>query len=157
MTAYDARVVTMGRVVSLQRKREHWDALEPVEAVRATALGLEGDRHAGREDAKRQVLLVEMGHLSELGLSPGDLREQVTVDLPGLMELERGTTLRVGQAVLELTGVCEPCTHIGEHVGVKDREEFRQTLVGRRGMLARVVGEGEIRKDDPIEPAKADG
>lgn len=141
----------MGRVVSLQVKRRHWEPLEPVDAVRATRLGLEGDHHAGRDGGKRQVLMVEAGDLQGLGLSPGDLREQVTVDLPGLMVLAEGTRLRVGEAILELTGVCEPCTHIGEHVGVEDHEGFRQTLEGRRGMLARVVREGAIRLEDPVE------
>ncbi|MGH2675454.1 MAG: MOSC domain-containing protein [Actinomycetota bacterium] len=141
----------VGRVVSLQRKRQHMAPLEPLDGVVATAVGLEGDRHAGREEGKRQVLLVEAGDLRDLGLEPGDLREQVTVDLPGLMALAEGTRLRIGGATLELTGVCEPCTHIGEHVGVEDRETFRQRLVGRRGMLARVLHAGPIRRDDPVE------
>ena len=148
MTAYDARDV--GRVVSLQTKRDHFAPLEPVERFRATGLGLEGDKHAGREAGKRQVLLAEAADLRHLELKPGDLREQVTVDLPGLMSLAGGTRLRVGEAVLEVTGVCEPCTHIGEHVGAEDPESLRQRLVGRRGMLARVVGEGDIRLGDPI-------
>jgi hypothetical protein len=154
VTAYDARDV--GRVVSLQTKRDHFAPLEPVEAFRATALGLEGDRHAGREEGKRQILLAEAGDLSDLGLEPGALREQVTVDLPGLMAMPEGTRLQVGGATLEVTGVCEPCTHIGEHLGAEDPEALRQALVGRRGMLARVVGEGPIRRDDPVE-VESDG
>lgn len=138
-------------------KGEHTAPLEPLDSVQATSVGLEGDRHAGREDGKRQVLLVEAGDLRDLGLSPGDLREQMTVDLPGLMALSEGTRLRVGEALLELTGVCDPCTHIGEHVGVEDPEAFRRTLVGRRGMLARVVREGAIRRDDPVEVEGFDG
>jgi MOSC domain-containing protein YiiM len=149
MTAYHARDV--GRVVSLQTKREHFEALEPVQAFRATALGLAGDRHAGREHGKRQILIAEEASLSDLDLKPGDLREQLTVDLPGLMSMAPGTRLRVGEAVLELTGVCEPCTHIGEHLGAKDPEALRQRLVGRRGMLARVVGDGAIRRDDQVQ------
>jgi MOSC domain-containing protein YiiM len=144
VTAYDARDV--GRVVSLQTKREHDAPLETVEAFRATPLGLEGDKHAGREEGKRQILLAEAG----------ELREQVTLDLPGLMSLGEGTRLRVGEAVLEVTGVCEPCTHIGEHLGAEDPEALRQALVGRRGMLARVLREGPIRRDDPVE-VESDG
>ena len=148
MTAYDARDV--GRVVSLQTKGEHFAPLEPVESFRASALGLEGDKHAGREAAKRQVLLTEVGDLRDLDLKPGELREQVTVDLPGLMSLAAGTRLRVGDAVLEVTGVCEPCTHIGEHIGAEDPEALRHRLVGRRGMLARVLADGDIRLGDPV-------
>ena len=149
MTAYDARVV--GRVVSLQTKREHVAPLEQVDSFHATALGLDGDRHAGREHGKRQVLLTEEADLRDLDLKPGDLREQLTVDLPGLMSMPPGTRLQVGEAVLQLTGGCEPCTHIGEHLGAEDPDEFRRRLVGRRGMLARVVGQGAIRRDDPVE------
>jgi MOSC domain-containing protein YiiM len=98
----------VGRVVSLQTKREHFPALESVDSFRATSLGLEGDKHAGREAGKRQVLLAEAGDLLHLDLKPGDLREQVTVDLPGLMSLAAGTRLRIGEAVLEVTGPCAP-------------------------------------------------
>jgi MOSC domain-containing protein YiiM len=139
-----------GTVVSLQMKRDHWAPLETVEAVEATPLGLDGDRHAGRENGPRQILLMAVEDLRDLGLRPGDLREQVTVDLPGLMSLAAGTRLKVGPAVLELTGECTGCTHIGEHVGVEDPEVFRQRLVGRRGMLARVAEPGRIQVGDAV-------
>jgi MOSC domain-containing protein YiiM len=151
VTAYHPGDMAAGRVVSLQLKLQHWGALEPVEAVLATPEGLDGDKHAGREGGKRQVLLTEAGDLRDLDLRPGDLREQVTVNLPGLMSLPAGTRLRVGQAVLELTGECEGCTHIGEHLGVEDREAFRGRLRGRRGMLARVSEPGAIKVGDPVE------
>jgi MOSC domain-containing protein YiiM len=138
-------------VVSLHLLPEHEGAPRTVEEVRATPLGLEGDVHAGRKAGKRQVLLMDAGDLRDLGLRPGELREQVTVDFGGLMDSPAGTRLRLGQAVLELTGPCEPCTHIGEHVGVEDVEAFRQTLRGRRGMLARVAIAGAIRVGDPVE------
>lgn len=141
-----------GSVVSIQLKRTHWAGLDAVDEVKATLEGIDGDRHAGREGGKRQILLTAAGDLRDLGLSPGDLREQVTVELAGLMLMPAGTRLRMGEAVLELTGECEPCTHIGEHVGVDDRESFRQQLRGRRGMLARVAEPGAIRVGDPVGP-----
>jgi MOSC domain-containing protein YiiM len=69
------------------------------------------------------------------------------------MGLEAGTRLHIGPAVLEITKPCDPCTHIGEHVGVGDLEAFRDRLRGRRGMLGRVVeADGEpIRVGDPVE------
>ena len=122
--------------------------------------GLEGDLHGKtREDGKRQVLLMDTETLDALGLSPGDLRDQVTLDLPGLQRLPAGTLLRVGEAELELSGPCEPCTHIGELLGKENREVFRQSLVGRRGVLARIVavtGEGRIRVGDLIELVGSD-
>lgn len=113
--------------------------------------GLEGDWHSKR--GGRALLLMDAGDLRDLDLSPGDLREQITVDLPGLMGVEAGTRLRVGPAVLEITKPCDPCTHIGEHVGVGDVEAFRDRLRGRRGMLARFVeADGDrIKVGDPVE------
>jgi MOSC domain-containing protein YiiM len=141
-----------GRVVHLQVVPEHEAEPRRLGEVRASSTGLEGDVHAGREDGKRQVLLTHLGDLRDVGLEPGALREQVTVDLPGLMSLPSGTRLRAGEAVLEVTKACDPCTHIGEHLGAEDTEALRRRLEGRRGILARVAEPGTIRLGDPIEP-----
>jgi len=145
-----------GRVVSIQLLQTRGRPLQPVPEVMAVpGRGLEGDLHGKtREDGCRQVLLVDAGSLEAIGLSPGDLREQITVHLPALQRLPEGTRVRVGEAELELTGPCEPCQHIGELVGKPDTEAFRQSLVGRRGVLARVLsvsGDGWIRVGDPAE------
>jgi MOSC domain-containing protein YiiM len=150
VTAYHPGDMTSGRVVALQLKRDHSKPLHPVDSVEATLEGLDGDPHAGREGSKRQLLLTAQDDLRELSLQPGDLREQITVELPGLMSIPAGTRLRVGSAVLELTGECEPCTHIGEHMGVEDRVGFRERLRGRRGMLAQVATGGTIRVGDTV-------
>jgi MOSC domain-containing protein YiiM len=121
--------------------------------------GLAGDVHA-RPASRRSVLLVDIRTLEALGLAPGELREQVTVDFPGLDELREGTMLLVGEAVLEVTGPCEPCRHIGELLGVGDPERLRRALVGRRGVLARVRSvqeHGRIRTGDPVRVSGAAG
>ncbi len=62
------------------------------------------------------------------------------------MELRRGTRLRIGEAVFELTKVCEPCSRMDEiRMGLQD------ALHGQRGMLARVIEGGEIHTGDRIE------
>jgi MOSC domain-containing protein YiiM len=154
VTAYHPGVMPSGLVVSLQLKREHWEPLVPVDQVSLSEEGIDGDRHAGRAEGKRQILLTDAGDLRDLELNPGDLREQVTVELPGLMALPEGTRLRLGSAVVELTGECRPCTHIGEHLGAEDPEGLRQQLEGRRGVLARVAEPGSVRVGDSIEKAQ---
>lgn len=144
-----------GTVLSLQLSTEHRRPPTAADEVRAIpGRGLEGDLHGKRTaNAPRQVLLLDRRTIEELGLAPGDLREQVTVDFPELMSLARGTILRVGEAVLEATGPCDPCLHIGGLLGKEDPEAFRQSLDERRGILARVVsitGEGRIRRGDPV-------
>jgi MOSC domain-containing protein YiiM len=142
----------MGSVVSLQLIPGNHAPPDFVDQVKAIpSEGLEGDWHRGR--GPRSVLLMNAGDVEDLGLRPGDLREQITVDLPGLMKLAPGTRLRIGPALLEITKECIGCTHIGEHIGVDDVEAFRQSLEGRRGMLARVVeADGDpIRVGDEVE------
>ena len=142
-----------GKVVSLQIVPGNHAPPRFVEEVQPIqGGGLEGDWH--RKHSRRALLLMDAGDLEDLGLSPGDLREQITVDLPGLMNLRSGTRLRIGEVVIEVTKECAPCTHIGQHVGVDDVDSFRDDLQGRRGMLA-VVAEAtpdaRIRVGDPVE------
>lgn len=120
--------------------------LERVEAIEET--GLEGDRHAKR-NSRRQVLLMEQEVLDQLGLAPGDVREQVTVRDLGLDRLVFGTRLHVGTALLEVAGPCQPCERMNEI-----RPGLLDTLVGRRGRFVRVVQAGFFAVGDPfrIEP-----
>ena len=146
------RDMAEGKVVSLQVVPGNHATAEFRDVVTAVeGKGIEGDWHFHR--GNRAVLLIDHADLRDLDLRPGDLREQITVDLDGLMALPPGTRLRLGQVTLELTKVCDPCTHIGEHVAVQDVEAFRDRLQGRRGMLARVAaadGAGRIRVGDPV-------
>ena len=145
-----------GRVIGLHVLRSHGERPQSRPEVRAlVGQGLDGDLHGkGRAAGTgRQVLVMDRGTLAASGLQPGDLREQITVDYAPLETLPAGTRLRVGGAVLEVTGPCEPCTHIGKLNGRSDAVEFKKSLEGRRGQLARVIavdGEGMIRVGDPV-------
>lgn len=144
--------------IHLQRQRSQ----PPVRADEARALvdrGLEGDYHGKhRPGSARQVLLVDRRTLEALGFAHGALREQLTVDFPGLDALRTGARLRVGDAVLEVTGSCEPCEVIGAVNAVADPTALRESLRGRRGMLTKVVavaGDGRIRPGDAVAAAPA--
>jgi len=144
-----------GTVVSLQLVSRHGERPRPVEEARALLdHGLEGDIHGkAKPGSRRQVLITDRVTLDALGLRPGDLRDQITVELEALESLPAGARLRIGEATVELSGPCEPCTHIGALNGVPDPAAFQQSLRGRRGQLARVVavdGEGRIRLGDPV-------
>jgi MOSC domain-containing protein YiiM len=141
-----------GRVVSLHVRSEKHGAPTPVaEVVGRVGGGLEGDVHAGR--TSRAVLVVDRATLDALRLAPGDLREEIAIEgLPDVTNLPVDSELRVGGVTLRVNGPCEPCTHIGELLGVPDREVFRQSLLGRRGALCTVSAvSGPIRIGDPVE------
>ncbi|HET6946835.1 MAG TPA: MOSC domain-containing protein [bacterium] len=147
--------MTDGTVLSLQILTHHGERPRAVHDVRALpGHGLEGDIHGkSRSGSGRQVLIVDRTTLDAFGLRPGDLREQITVAFAALESLPAGTLLQAGEVTLELTGPCEPCTHIGGLNGVVDPIAFQKALDGRRGQLARVIGvegEGRIRSGDRI-------
>jgi MOSC domain-containing protein YiiM len=108
-------------------------------------LGIDGDKHASAA-SKRQVLLADKEALDAVGLLPGTIKENVTLEGVDVMRLPAGTRMRLGRsAVLEITGICEPCFRMDEI-----REGLKAELEGRRGMVSRVVRGGTITVGDPI-------
>ena len=106
--------------------------------------GLEGDRHA-KLKSRRQVLLVEQEVLEGFGLEPGAIREQVTVRGLDLDTLVFGARIRVGEALLEVAGPCDPCARMDEV-----KPGLRTALVGRRGRFVRVVEAGSFAVGDTL-------
>lgn len=141
-----------GRVISLHiRTEKHGTPIAVPEAVGLVGGGIEGDVHARR--SSRAVLVIDRATLDGLHLAPGDLREEITIEgIPDVTNLPEDTELRIGGVTLRIDGPCEPCTHIGELLGVPDPEEFRRSLLGRRGALCTVTaGSAPIRLGDPVE------
>ena len=116
-----------------------------------TGLGLDGDKHAVAT-SKRQVLLADQEALDEVGVAPGTIKENLTVEGLHVMGLAVGARLRLGaRAILRITDVCEPCFRMDEiRLGLKDE------LEGRRGMVAVVVRGGSITVGDAITVEEAE-
>ncbi len=141
----------MARVVSLQLHEGHGKPMRAVpEAHGRVGGGIEGDSHAHR--SMRAVTIVDRSTHESVGVQPGDLREQITVEgLPSLGDLAEGTLLRIGAITLRVNGPCDPCTHIGEMNGIADPDEFQSLLEGRRGLVCHVVVvEGPVRVGDDV-------
>ena len=114
------------------------------ERVRAVAgHGFEGCAHAN--PPKREVLFVSREHLDGLDLAPGAIRENVTVAGADVQEWPVGQRVRAGQALFEITMVCDPCERMEAL-----RPGLRAQLDGRRGMLARVVEGGDVALGDQL-------
>ncbi|HXG37922.1 MAG TPA: MOSC domain-containing protein [Bacteroidota bacterium] len=135
-----------GTVISLQLCPGHRKPMQSRESVEAlTALGLKGDIHA-IEESTRQVLLIDQETLQELGLTPGQVKENITTAGIALAQLKQGQRLRIGTAVLQITKPCSPCSRMDEI-----RPGLQDELRGRRGILARVLQGGTIRVGDSID------
>jgi MOSC domain-containing protein YiiM len=107
--------------------------------------GLEGCAHAN--PPKREVLFASMEHLESVGVRPGEIRENLTVEGADVQKWPIGQRVRVGDdAVFEITMVCDPCARMDAL-----REGLRAEIDGKRGMLARIVESGEVAVGDPVE------
>jgi MOSC domain-containing protein YiiM len=134
------------RIVSIQLCPGHREPMQLVTSANLIeGLGLDGDKHAAAA-SKRQVLLADKEALDAVGVLPGTIKENVTVEGVDVMRLAAGTLVRLGRsAVLEITAVCEPCFRMDEI-----RDGLKQELEGRRGMVSRVVHGGTINVGDAI-------
>jgi len=131
-----------GLFVSPGRKSGRSEARERVLAVESQ--GLEGCGHG--HPPRREVLLASKEHLDAVGVEPGEIRENVTVEGADVQTWPIGQRVKVGGATLEVTMVCDPCYRMDELRG-----GLRSELDGKRGMLAHIVEGGEIALGDPIE------
>ena len=124
-------------------------ALEAVEARRDA--GLTGDHARPGPNNTRQVTLIQWEHLHVLSsllnkpISPADMRRNIAVSGINLFSL-KGRRFRIGSAILETTGWCQPCARLEERL---DNGTF-QAARGHGGITARVLQSGIIRLDDPV-------
>jgi molybdopterin adenylyltransferase len=124
------------------RKSGRMDGHERRRAIEG--FGLEGCAHAN--PPRREVLFASEEHLESVGVEPGAIRENLTVAGADVQSWPVGQQVRVGDALFEITMVCDPCHRMDEL-----RDGLRAELDGKRGMLARVVEGGEVAVGDEIE------
>ena len=135
-----------GTITNLHIARVKGTPSDPVqEAIAISGLGLEGDRSA-YEGNTRQVLFIDKETLDDLGLAPGQVKENITVTGLDLSQTKAGQVFRIGDEVtMELVGDCEACGKMETlALGLQDK------IDGKRGMLAMVVNGGSIKVGDSI-------
>jgi MOSC domain-containing protein YiiM len=139
-----------GTITNLQICAARGEPMQRKMNVRAFAdFGLEGDAHA-KQGSARQVLFIDEETLTEFGLAPGRVRENITTRGVALHDLALGTRVRAGSATFEITKHCTPCEFIEDI-----QPGLREKMEGQRGMLARVIEGGELRVGDAVEVIKS--
>jgi MOSC domain-containing protein YiiM len=139
-----------------------------------TGLGVEGDAHMGvtvkhrsrvaRDPSRpnlRQVHLIHSELFDELAaagytVQPGELGENITTTGVDLLGLPTGTLLHIGdQAVVEVTGLRNPCTQIDDYQqGLLKYVAHRDSdgnIVRKAGVMGIVRAGGVVRPGDKIE------
>jgi MOSC domain-containing protein YiiM len=142
-----------GRLVWIGLRPARREAMRAVDEARLeTGRGLVGDRYA-KLGGNRQLTLIEAealaaiaSHLGVAEVSPDLVRRNLVTQGVNLLALKE-RRFRVGEAVLETSGECHPCSRMEENLGVGGYNAVR----GLGGITARVVSGGLIRLGDPVE------
>ncbi len=131
-------------------RRADIQALERVEARKSA--GLAGDHYRGGPTGKRQVTLIQDEHLTAVAgllgvaaIDPGQTRRNIVVRGINLLALHN-RRFRIGTALLEGTGYCQPCSRMETNLGPGGYNAMR----GHGGITARILEDGIIRVGDPV-------
>ncbi len=134
-------------------RRAPVQALPEVEAV--AGRGLAGDHYKGNPSSTRQVTLIQAEHLAAVAsfmgmaeLNPAVVRRNIVVRGINLLAL-KDKRFYVGEALLEMTGQCHPCSLMEEVLGQGGYNAMR----GHGGITARIINGGTIRKGDTVHVA----
>ncbi|HUW01126.1 MAG TPA: MOSC domain-containing protein [Acidimicrobiales bacterium] len=162
-------------VVAVHRSPEYTFSKRPVdEIVLVEGFGIEGDVHAGEtirhrsrvandptQPNLRQVHLIHaelFDQVAEAGfaVAPGEIGENITTRGIDLLGLPTRTLLRLGgDAVVEITGLRNPCVQIdrfqpGLQSEMLDRDAAGE-VVRKAGIMGIVVSGGTVRPGEGIE------
>jgi len=165
--------LSRGFVVAVCKKAEPGIPKIEVTAIQLLEnYGVAGDYHAGQfvrhrylakkdptKPNQRQVLLIDTTILAELAsqdihLEPGMMGENILLDGISVMSLAIGTQIEIGQAVLEVTEIRNPCYQLNEmHPRLLKVVETSGTGPDPRnaGMLARILTGGWVRPGDLVK------
>jgi MOSC domain-containing protein YiiM len=137
------------------KRREPMIALERV--LVEPGHGLAGDRYHSRTTGTRAVTLMGVEDLAAIGsflgggpVAPERLRRNIVTRGVNLLAL-KDRRFRLGEAVLEWTGECHPCSRMEEELGPGGYNAVR----GRGGITARVIQAGWAALSDPVARLEA--
>jgi MOSC domain-containing protein YiiM len=167
-------------VLAVHRSPTHSFSKKPALSIRLIAgLGVEGDAHAGEtvkhrsrvardptQPNLRQVHLIHAELLDELNaagftVNPGDMGENITTRGLDLLALPTGTRLTAGEALIQLTGLRNPCVQLdrfqqGLMQATLDRDAAGN-LIRKAGVMGVVLVGGDVLPNDPIQVRMPDG
>jgi MOSC domain-containing protein YiiM len=142
-----------GRVAWIGLRPARRATMVPVDtAMVDPASGLTGDHYSNSGSRRRQVTLIQQEHLAAIaaclglpGVAPALLRRNIVVAGVNLHALQ-DRRIRIGAAVLDVTGACHPCSRMEEAFGPGGYNAVR----GHGGVTARVIAAGAIRIGDAV-------
>ena len=155
-------------VRSVHRSPIHGFSKESTDSITLlTGLGIEGDAHCGElvqhlsrvaanpsQPNLRQVHLMMGETLDNENVPDGALGENITTYGIDLHALPTGTLMTIGDSVIELTGLRNPCAQINTYreglLSAFRSENPGGETIRRAGIMAIVIDGGSIRVGDEI-------
>jgi MOSC domain-containing protein YiiM len=139
---------TKGIILAVCRSREKSQPKEDEgEGILKEAHGLIGDAHAGTEkeiSLLSQEVVDEYCQKHTLFAPPGSFAENLRIAGIPLLDLPHGTVLKIGEVELEIT-------EKGKDPSLKHTYSYLDhSLLPTKGIFARVIKGGKIRKGDSI-------
>ena len=162
-----------GSVAAVNRSATHTLIKPNQDSIRLLAgLGVEGDAHSGEtvkhrprvardptQPNLRQVHLIHVELYEELGaggfdVATGQMGENVTTRDVDLLGLPVGTRLHLRDAVVEVTGLRNPCAQLdriqpGLLAATLDKDD-QGNLIRKAGIMGIVLTGGEVSPGDRI-------
>lgn len=165
-----------GEVVAVHASSTHSFSKPPVASIELVeGLGVRGDAHSGvtvkhrsrvaadpNQPNLRQVHLIQAELFDTVGavgfrVGPGDLGENITTRGVDLIALPVGTRLTIGEAVVTITGLRNPCQQINDFQPGLLKQVLRTNDDGQVERLTGVMGivssSGEVRPGASIHVA----
>jgi len=147
------RLPQIGRVEWIGLRTQKRQPLVVQQRVQVSAKhGLHGDHYSGRS-GKRQITLIQAEHIRAVAsmlhcesIDPKLLRRNIVVSGINLLAL-KNRRFQLGGAVVEMTGLCHPCSRMEQNLGKGGYNAMR----GHGGINARVVTAGEIAVGDAVK------
>lgn len=146
-----ARHAVPGRVEAVFLRRSRRETVRRVQSAIIGVNGLDGD-HA--KEGLRALTLIQAEHLPVIAalaglgaVDPALLRRNIVVSGLNLLGF-RKARLRIGEAIIEVTGPCPPCSRMEEVLGHGGYTAMR----GHGGVYAQVVEPGLISVSDAVVP-----
>jgi MOSC domain-containing protein YiiM len=145
--------VKPGKVICISVRPERRSPVKPLTEVEAIQnRGLAGDHYKGTPSSTRHITLIQAEHLAAVAsflnlpnLDPGLVRRNIVVKGINLLAL-KDKQFYIGEALLEMTGLCHPCSQMEEILGVGGYNAMR----GHGGITARIIKGGKIRVGDEV-------
>jgi len=141
-----------GTVEWLSIRPEKNRSVKILDRVKVSSDGLDGDHYAGRS-GNRSVTLIQSEHLLAIAsllhreeVCPAELRRNIVVSGINLLAL-KDRRFKIGSAVLEMSGLCHPCSRMEKVLG----EGGYNAMRGHGGITASVVIPGTITLRDKVE------